>query len=169
MKKDIWKDLFDHKRLRRILLYGVYLFLVLVLQNIVFSQLRPLGVCPFVLPAAVAAVGMFEGSIFGAVFGLVMGVFTDMFDPGTVVMYTVLFPVLAFGVGFVSQFFINRRLPGFMICSAAVLLITGAVQVISLALTDAFSMSLVWTAVLQTLWSLPPAVLVYFPPERWIE
>ena len=38
---------------------AVFLLLPLVLQNIVVPQIRPLGVCPRVLPAAVIAVGMF--------------------------------------------------------------------------------------------------------------
>lgn len=35
--------------------YAVFLLLTLVLQNMVFPQIRPLGVAPMVFPAAVVA------------------------------------------------------------------------------------------------------------------
>ena len=149
--------------------YGVYMLVVLIVQDMVLTHIRPLGVCAFIPPAAVAAVGMFEGSLPGVAFGLVMGIFTDMFTPGTVVTYTVLFPLIAFGVGFISQFYINRRFMGYMLSAAAALLISALVQALLIAVNDSWSLSILWTAILQALWSLPMAALVYFPPARWIE
>ena len=46
--------------LRRVLLYLLYLILTLALQNMVLTHIRPLGVCPFILPAAVVAVAVQE-------------------------------------------------------------------------------------------------------------
>ena len=149
--------------------YGVYLLVVLIVQDMVLTQIRPLGVCAFIPPAAVSAVGMFEGAIPGVIFGLAMGIFTDMFTPGTVITYTVLFPLIAFGVGFVSQFFINRRFMGFMLSALAALLITSIVQVLLVALSGGGGLAAVATAFLQMLWSLPVSVLCYYPPARWIE
>ena len=37
------------------------------------------------------------------------------------------------------------------------------------AASDGWAFSMLGTVLLQTLWSLPPAVLVYFPPAKWIE
>ena len=149
--------------------YLLFLFLTLVAQNMVFSGLRPMGVAPMVLPAAVVAVGMFEGAMWGAVFGIVMGIFADMAFIETTIAFTVLLPLLAFGAGFVSQFFINRRFFAYMGAAFAALLITAVVQMVLVAVGDAWSFSMLRTVILQTLWSLPPAVLVYFPPARWIE
>ena len=149
--------------------YGVYMLVVLIVQDMVLTQIRPGGVCAFIPPAAVCAVGMFEGAIPGVVFGLVMGIFTDMFTPGTVITYTVLFPLLAFGVGFISQFFLNRRFMGYMLSALAALLITAIVQVLLVALGGGGGLAALGTALLQTLWSLPVSVLCYFPPARWIE
>ena len=149
--------------------YGVYLLLVLVVQDMVLTQIRPLGVCAFIPPAAVTAVAMFEGAIPGVVFALVMGIFTDMFTPGTVITYTVLFPVLAFGVGILAQFFVNRRFMGFMLLALAALLLTAAVQTLIISVKSAGSLSALETAILQTLWSLPVSALVYIPPARLIE
>ena len=149
--------------------YAVFLLLTLVLQNMVFPQIRPLGVCPMVLPAAVVAVGMFEGASWGALFGLALGIFADMDYVENTVMFTLLLPALAFFAGFVSQFFINRRFFAYMGAAFAACLITAAVQMVGTAASDGWSASMLVTVALQTLWSLPPAVLVYFPPAKWIE
>lgn len=156
-------------RLRRVLLYGLYLFLSLVLQNMVLSYVRPLGVCPFVLPAAVVAVGMFEGASWGAIFALAMGMFADMLFVESTIGFTLLFPMLAFGAGFVSRFFINRRFFGYLAIAAAALLITAVVQMLRVLVADAWAPVMLRTVLLQTLWSLPLAALLYFPPARWIE
>ncbi len=169
IKKDLFKDFLTPRRLRRILWYGVYMLVVLIVQDMVLTQIRPGGVCAFILPAVAAAVAMFEGAIPGAVFALVLGIFTDMFTPGSLITYTLLFPVIAFGVGMLAQFFVNRRFMGFMLLALAALLLTALVQTLIIAVKSAGSFSALWTALLQTLWSLPFAALVYFPPARWIE
>lgn len=163
------KEILRKIKPRRLMWYAVFLLLTLVLQNMVFPRIRPLGVCPMVLPAAVVAVGMFEGASWGAIFGLALGIFADMDYVENTVMFTLLLPALAFFAGFVSQFFINRRFFAYMGAAFAACLITAAVQMVGTAASDGWSASMLVTVALQTLWSLPPAVLVYFPPAKWIE
>lgn len=163
------KDIIAKINFKRILRYALYMFLALVAQNMLFTQVRIFGVCPMVLPAVAIAVGMFEGVSWGAVFGLIMGIFADMAFVENTVTFTVLFPVLAFASGFVSQFFINRRFFAFMGAAFAGLLATALVQMLKTFASDGWAASLLVTALMQTLWSLPPAVLAYFPPARWIE
>ena len=160
---------FKKINLRRVLLYLLFLFVTLVLQDMVLTHVRPLGVCPFILPAAVVAVGMFEGSVWGAVFALAMGIFADMAYIETTVGFTLLFPALAFGAGFVAQFFINRRFFGYLAAAAAALLISALMQALWVAVSDSWSTALLSTALLQTLWSLPLAAPLYLPPARWID
>ena len=154
---------------RRVLRYALFMFLSLLAQTMLLNRFRILGVCPMVLPAVAVAVGMFEGATWGAVFSLIMGIFADMAFIENTVLFTVLFPALAFVSGFVSQFFINRRFFAFMGVALAGLLITGFAQLLHTAVSDVFSLSMISTALLQTLWSLPFAVLAYLPPARWIE
>ena len=163
------KEIFEKINIKRVVQYWLFMFLSLVAQNMLFTQLRPLGVCPLVLPAVAVAVGMFEGAIWGAVFSLIMGVFADMAFIENTIVFTVLFPALSFATGFVAQFFINRRFFAYMGAALMGLLITGIVQMLKTAAMDAWAGSMITTVILQTLWSMPPAALAYFPPAEWIE
>ena len=163
------KDFFSAKNIKRLLKYALYMFLALITQNMLFTQIRPLGVCPLVLPAVAVAVGMFEGATFGAVFSLIMGFFADMAFIENTTTFTILFPALAFASGFVAQFFINRRFFAYMGAAFVGLLATGIAQMLKTSAMDAFAPVMLVTVFLQTLWSMPPAVLAYYPPAEWIE
>ena len=169
LRESIVKDYFSRIRVRRVLKYALYLFLALLVQNMLFTQLRIAGVCPMILPAVAIAVGMFEGATWGAVFSLIMGIFADMAFVENTILFTLLFPALAFASGFVSTYFINRRFFAFMGAALLGLAITALVQMMHTVATDTFATVMFRTVVLQTLWSLPFAVLAYLPPARWIE
>ncbi len=166
MKTVIPKDFLEKINFGKVGRYALYLLVVLILQNIIFTQLRIFGVCPLVLPAVAIAMGMFEGATWGAVFSLFMGIFADMAFIENTVFFTILLPVLSFLAGFVSNFFINRRFFAFMGASAVGLLLTAAAQILKTTASDSFSTVMIITGLLQTLWSLPFAALVYFPPSR---
>lgn len=163
------KEIFSKINVKRVLSYALYMFLALVAQNMLFTQLRLFGTCPMVLPAVAVAVGMFQGATWGSIFALVMGIFADMAYVENTVTFTLIFPALAFAAGFISQFFINRRFFAFMGAALAGLFVTALVQMLKTLAADGFSMAMVGTVLLQTLWSLPPAALAYFPPAKWIE
>lgn len=162
------KEFFEQLYIRRILQYLLYMFLALITQNMLLTQVRPFGVCPMVLPAVCVAVGMFQGSTWGSVFCLVMGIFADMAYVENTVLFVLLFPALAFASGFVCQFFVNRRFFAFMGLTLAASLITAVVQMVGTAAGDAWSIIMLETVALQTLWSLPLSVVAYFPPAQWI-
>lgn len=163
------KEIIAKINIKRILQYGLFMFLALMCQTMLFSGFKILGVYPMFLPAVAVAVGMFRGATWGAVFSLIMGIFADMAYVESTITFTVLFPALAFGAGFVAQFFINRRFFAYMGAAIAGLLITGIVQMVKTIAIDTWGFSMIITVLLQTLWSLPAAVLAYFPSAKWIE
>ena len=166
MKTVVPKDFFEKINFGKVARYAVYLLLCLILQNIIFTQVRVLGVCPLALPAVAVAMGMFEGAIWGPVFSLLMGIFADMAFVENTIFFTLLFPVLSFAAAFISNFFINRRFFAYMGAAALGLLATAAAQILKPSASDSFSTIMVTTGLLQTLWSLPFAALVYLPPAR---
>ncbi len=166
MNTVIQKDILEKINFGKVSRYALYLIVVLILQNILFTQMRLLGVCPLVLPAVAVAMGMFEGATWGAVFSLVMGIFADMAFIENTIFFTLLFPALSFLAGFVSNYYINRRFFAYMGATAGGLLITAAAQILKTSAMDTFSPVMITTGLLQTLWSLPFAALVYYPPSR---
>lgn len=155
----------DYRRLWR---YGLVLLLSLITQNMLLTQVRILGVHPLILPAVVVAVGMFETPLRGAIFALLLGIFADMAFIENTVMFTLLFPALSFAAAFLAQFFLNRRFFAFMGAAVAALLATGLIQMLRTAAGDAFTVRMLSTVALQTLWSLPFAPLGYFPVAHWV-
>ena len=154
---------------KRVLRYFLYLFLSLLAQNMVLNRVRILGVCPLVLPAVAVAAGMFEGATWGSLFGLLLGIFADMAYVENSVLFTLLFPALAFASAFISQFFINRRFFAFMGVATVGLVLTGLVQMLRTAMVDAFSPVMLQTVLLQALWALPLAPLAYYPAAHMMD
>ena len=145
------------------------MFLALVVQNMLLSQVRPMGICPMILPAVAVSVGMFAGAGGGVVFSLIMGLLADLAFVETTVLFTVLLPLIAFGAALVSEFFINRRFFAFMGITFAASAFTALMQMLATFAGDAWSTELVKTAVLQTLWSMPFSAVAYLPPAKWIK
>ena len=146
MKTIIPKDFLEKINVGKVLRYAIYLVVLLAMQNILFTQLRIFGVCPMFLPAAAVAMGMFEGATWG--------------------FFTLAFPAISFASAFISNFFINRRFFAYMGAATLGLLATAGGQLLKTAASDTFSMVMVTTALLQTVWSIPFAILAYFPPAR---
>ena len=109
MKTVIPKDFLDRIDFGKVAKYAAYLLLCLILQNIIFTQLRLFDVCPLVLPAVAVAMGMFEGAVWGPLFSLLLGIFADMAFVENTIFFTLVFPAVSFAAAFVANFFINRR------------------------------------------------------------
>ena len=163
------KNVVEKINMRRVLRYALFLFLALLTQNMLFTQLRILGVCPMILPAVAVAAGMFEGASWGALIALVLGVFADMAFVENTVLFTVVFPAVAFAAGFVSQYYINRRFFAFMGAAFLGILATGLAQLLHTSAVDTFSVGMFSTVLLQTLWAMPFAPLAYLPAARWMD
>ena len=152
---------------KQVLKNALYIFLCLLVQTMLLSRFRIAGICPYALPAAAVALGMFEGPIGGVLYSLVLGYFADMAFVENTVLFTLLLPALAFAAGFIAQFFINRRFFAYMGAALLGLAITALGQMLHTSTMDGFSGAMLSTALLQTLWSLPLAALAYIFPARW--
>ena len=119
-------NFFEKVNIRKLLKYLLFMFLSLICQNTIFTQLRLFGICPLLLPAVAVAVGMFEGPVFGAYFSLIMGIFGDMAFKEQDILFTTVLPCLSFAAAFMSQYFINRRLFAYMGLALAASVITAS-------------------------------------------
>lgn len=147
-----------------VLRYAVYMLLVMLLQNVLFSRISILGAKGFIIPAAAVAAGIYLGGVRGAVFGIFLGLFTDMAFSETTVLFTLLFPLIGFGAGFASEFYINKSFFAFMIFSTAAILLCGMVQLIHAMLGGATEiLPGLLTVLMQTVLSVPPVMLLYLP------
>ena len=133
--------LIDRKKLRRALLYLLYILLCLLVQDSIFASLPLFGVNMLFLPAAAVAIGMFEDGIWGAAFGLVLG----------------------FLAGILSRWLVNKRFFAYMLVCTAGCVVTAAAQMFGLLLKGHEFGSMLWTAIVQVLWSLPMTAALYFP------
>lgn len=162
-------DFLETVNFRRILQYLLYMFLTLVAQTMVLGQIRLFGVAPLVLPAVAVAMGMFTHPVSAALFCVIMGVFADMSFVENTVFFSMTLPCVAFAAAFMANFFVNRRFFAFMGMSLLGSLAVAGLQMITTGMADAWSADMITTVIIQTLWSMPAAVLAYFPPARWIK
>ena len=158
----LW-DLVNFDKLRRGVIYAAYMLLVLMVQNAILSRVVLFGAKAMILPAAVVAVGMFEGGVWGALFGLAAGLFADK-ALGYTVLFTALLPVFGFFSGLLSRYFVNKRFFAYIIVSLAAFILTALCQMFPLwAFMGQDVRALFYTAAMQVLLSLPLAVPLYFP------
>ena len=150
-------------RSRRGVLYALYLLGALLLQNVIFSHIAPLGVRAMFMPALVVAVALFEGGDLGGWFGLAAGVVCDLFFAGQSVLFTVLFPVIGFVVGLLADFYLNRRFFSYAVMAVLALFIAAFAQMFSLLVYRGQGSWALWrNAILQTLWSVPFIYPAYY-------
>ena len=154
----------NKQKIWRAVWYIIYLLLVLLLQNLVFSRVTILGVRAMFVPAAVAALGMFEGGVWGGVFGLFTGIFCDMSFPENTAMFTGLFPIVGFFSGMATQFLMTRRFVAYLPLMFLALALSAALQMAPpLLAAPAAAGAILRTALFQLLWSIPLALPLYFP------
>ena len=156
-------DLINLKKVRLSLIYGLILAVTVLLQIYVFSRISLLGVKPMFIPVTLVAIGMFKDGLWGGVFGAVAGLLCDMASSDTTVLYTIVFTAVGFLAGLAGQELINRRLYSYLIASVAALALTAFCQCLRLWLYRGTPpLSMLSTAGLQVLWSLPFGIPAYF-------
>ena len=146
----------------KILLHLPLLLLAYILQDMVFVRLEILGATPLLLPVAVAAVAMFEGSVRGGLFGLIAGILCDASLGQPAVLFTILLTVCGLVVGTLGETVLARGFPSFLACAAGALLLSAACQAVPLLIyTGASAAQLAITALIQLAYSMLFAIPIY--------
>lgn len=156
------RDLIDLEKLRRVLLYLVYIAVVQFFQDTFFSGLSLFGVNMMFVPAAAVAIGAFEDGVWGAALGLVLGFLADI-SFGNIALFTVMFPIIGFFAGVLTRWFVNASFFAYMIMCLVAFVFTAGGQMLELAIKGHEIMAMLRVAIIQTLWSLPMAAVLYFP------
>ena len=151
--------------------YTLALILTAALQGLLFSRLRPLGVTPVLLPAALAALAALEGPAAGAGFGIAVGVFSMSLD-GSGALIILLACLGGLITGLLSRYVLSRSFLGCLLCCLGMLTLRMAWLVLSHWLERAAPLPvLLQVAVPELLWSLLLAPIVYgmfrFIYPRW--
>lgn len=169
-------DLIDLSKLRRAIVYGVLLAVAFILQNLILCRIALFGVKPLLIPAVVAAVGLFEGGAWGGFVGLAAGYFMDM---GTqyVVLFTILMPAVGFFSGVLGRYMFHRGFISFLVLALTALAVTAFCQMfrflfllgddarafLSLYLPGRENWPVLRMGLLQTALSLAWSLPLYFP------
>ena len=147
----------------RILIHSAVLFVLYILQMMVFSRLRIFGIAPLILPLAVVGVGIFEGASWGGAVGLAAGVLTDMSFLSSTVLFTILLTGIGMGVGLLSSYLLSRGFPSYLICGAAALVLIAFCQMFTLLVFHRQPpLALFRVGALQTLYSILFAMPIYY-------
>ena len=145
--------------------YALATMLLCALQAMFFSNMRILGLTPFLYPMLPAAVAMFEGTRRGAVFALIFGVLLPAPFRG---FFAIIFPVIAALSGGVAGRLLSRGFLCALIVSSLGLLATGAFRMVVQILAGGRYLGLMAQITLgETLLTLP-ALLIVLPLYRTV-
>ena len=89
-------DLIDFSKLRRAIIYALMMLVLFVLQDLLISRIALFGVRAMLIPAAVVAIGLFDGGLWGGFTGLFAGYFMDMGYSENVILFMLLFAAAGF-------------------------------------------------------------------------
>ena len=134
------------------------------MQDLLAARIPLWGVRPMMIPAAVVAIGLYEGGLWGGFLGLAAGFFFDMGYIEQTVLFTILLAVIGFFSGVLGKYLLHKGFLSYMaLVLAAMLLLTGAQMIPFLFFTDTRDAAVWKTGLVQILWSLPWAIPVFFP------
>ena len=142
--------------------YALALIPVWLLDEFVLNRIPLFGVIPMLLPLAVVAVAVLEGSVAGAGFGMAVGILWELAYPGG-------FGGLVFGMalaglllGAAAQYGLSQSFPGYLLCCGVLLAVLDLMRILRALLYDTAPLSvLLQTAVPECLLSLVWSPLVW--------
>ena len=143
-------------------LYALALFPVWLLDACILSRYPLFGVRPMLLPLAVVAVAVLEGSHAGAGFGLGVGLLWALAYSSGKGMMVIGLTLVGLLTGAAAQYALSQSFLGCLLCSAGAL---AAIDLLRIAVR-LFVRSAGWTSMLRVavpeiLWSLAWTPLVY--------
>ena len=149
--------------------YALATALLCAFHAMFFSNIRVLGLTPFLYPVLPAVVAMFEGSRPGAVFALALGALCDLLVPAPFRgFFAIIFPVIAILSGAVAERLTSRGVLCALIVSSLGLLATGAFRMLIEVLSGGQYLGLMARILLgETLLTLP-ALLIVLPLYRMV-
>ena len=157
-------DLIDLSKLRRAVIYGLLLVVLFTVQDLIAARITLFGVKPMLVPAAVVAVGLFDGGLWGGFVGLAAGYFTDMGYPEHLFMFTVLLAAAGFFSGALGKYMLHKGFVSYITLTVLVMAVIAFCQMFRfLFLVDTNAWTVWRTGLLQLGWSVLWAVPVYFP------
>lgn len=143
--------------------HTILLLFVFILQSMVFSRLRIMGIAPLILPVCVVGVALFEGASWGGGFGLAAGVFCDLSFTDTTVFFTVLLLIIGTAIGLLSEFVLARGFPSYLLCSVLTLIVVAFFQMFPfLVFSGVSAAALIQVSFAQSLYSLVFALPIYY-------
>ncbi len=142
------------------LIYGLGLIPVWLLDAYILPRYPVMGVAPSLLPVAVAAVAVLEGTFAGTGFGLAVGLLWELAYPGGfggLVLGMALAGMLAGGV---AQYLLRQSLLSCLLCSGVILSVLDGLRVLTGLFINAAPLSVllriaVPEILLSLIWVLP--------------
>ena len=149
----------------KLALYIVLTALVFVLQRWVLNRLELGGIVPQLMPFAVTAVAMLEGSRPGAWFGLGTGLVAGLMTEGASLIW--FYALLGALWGGTRNKLMGGTFPGYLLCAlGSILLLEGGTLLWGLAFAGEELAAMVPIALAEGGWSMAFAPLLYLP--HWL-
>ena len=150
-------------------MYALVTLLLCAFHAMFFSNVRVLGLTPFLYPMLPAMAAMFEGPRQGAVFALVLGVLCDLLVPAPFRgFFSIIFPVIAALSGALASRLQSRGFLCALIVSSLGLLATGAFRMLIQVLAGGRYLGLKARIGLEETLLTLPALLIVLPLYRTI-
>ena len=140
-----------------------YLMGMYLLQGVVLSRLKPLGVTPLILPAAVCGAALFSGRVYGCVFGVLAGMLCDMSFNEPTVIFTLALAFIGLAVGALAETVLQEGVISFAVTSLAALVICAFIQTARLIFIESAALAdILSVALRQTFTSMLFSIPLYF-------
>lgn len=157
-------DLINLSKLRRAIIYGLLFIILFVLQDLLVSHIRVMGVRAMLVPAAVVAIGLMDGGVWGGFVGLAAGFFCDLGYAEQTVLFTVLFAAVGFFCGVLGKYLLHRGFVSYLVLVLVSMAVITLCQMFRFLFFTDTDPAAVWrTGIIQVLYSLVWSAPIYLP------